>query len=120
MRMIAIIAFCAIAVETAAGEPQALLMGAGIGTCAEFAQSYSRDPEGTMAVYFSWAQGFMSAMNIARRAGNKSTRDLNGMPLSSQHERLRYFCSQKPPDEPFYSALKDLLDLLPEIPPQSN
>jgi len=52
-------------------------MGPGATTCAQFGKDYQRDPS-IETVYFAWAQGFMSGLNmgILTRGGNQDTVDL--------------------------------------------
>jgi hypothetical protein len=47
---------------TAAAEVP-VVAGAGINSCAEFAEFYRRKPETAETAYFGWAQGYMSATN---------------------------------------------------------
>lgn len=98
---------------------EAVIMGAGVATCAEFGQAYQRDPDHAMAFYFSWAQGAMSNTNMLKKALKQSQRDLNGMPVSEQMDRLRMFCDRKPLAHLGDAVIK-LFYEPPEISPQSN
>ena len=51
-------------------------MGAGITSCAMFAQEYGKDPDLVERLYFSWAQGYMSQRNVAQRALDGPQRNL--------------------------------------------
>ena len=93
--------------------------GAGVATCAEFGEAYQRDPGHVMAFYFSWAQGAMSNTNMLKKALKQSQRDLNGLPVSEQMDRLRMFCDRRPLAY-FGDAVIKLFYELPEISPQSN
>lgn len=93
---------------------QADAMGAGISTCAEFAEHYRRDPTNVMGSYFSWAQGFMSASNLLKHALNQPQRALNGLPISEQLDRLRTFCDRRPLAH-FGDGVVELFNQLPAI-----
>ena len=120
MRGAALAIFCGIVAPAVAGEHQtAVVMGAGMSSCAEFARDYKRDPDNTMLLYFSWAQGLMSASNAMKKVINQPQHDLNGMSLSDQMNDLRYFCDQRPLAT-FGDAAIALFNKLPKLPPQSN
>jgi hypothetical protein len=109
--------FLAIMFTNATAEHQeAVVIGVGASTCAEFAQAYKRDPAAAMAVYFSWTQGFMSASNFLKRAIKQKERDLNGLSGSEQEDRLRNFCDRRPLAN-FGDAISDLYYSLPELSP---
>ena len=76
MRAVAFIILLVTTLSAAAAERQeAVVIGVGASTCAEFAQDYKRDPATAMAVYFSWTQGFMSASNFLKKSNQaKGTR----------------------------------------------
>jgi len=88
-------------------------MGVGMSSCAEFARDYKRNPDTYMAMYLSWAQGFMSAINFLKRVTNKPPHNLNGLTLTDQQMRLQFYCDQNPL-KPFFYAAQDLWDALPE------
>jgi hypothetical protein len=71
-------------------------MGLGLQSCAQFAKAYKANPELTEAMYFSWATGFMSAMNIDAAANNVNLRNLGAMPFDEKQRFMRRFCDQNP------------------------
>ena len=71
-------------------------MGAGTLTCAKFAQLYAGDPDHAEFDFYSWAQGFMSGLNLANAHGGQRMRDLNAMLQAEQEDYLRRFCDQHP------------------------
>jgi len=85
----------------------------------EFAQQYRADPNSTMALYFGWAQGFMSSTNLLKKALKQRQRDLSGLSTGEQADRLRMFCDKRPLAN-FGDAVLQLFYELPEILPQSN
>jgi len=69
--------------------------GVGTSSCAEFAKMYQGDPEISERVFFSWAQGFMSGLNLGAKANNKQMRDLAGI-VDDQKRALRAYCANNP------------------------
>jgi hypothetical protein len=70
-------------------------------------------------LFFTWAQGYMSALNIVRVALKKPIHDLKAWSISAEEQNLRTFCDQRPLAM-FTEAIQDLYDKLPLAPPQSN
>ena len=99
-------------------EPAAII-GAGVNTCAEFAQKYRDDPDHVMLIYFSWAQGAMSNINMLQKIMKKPMRDLVGFPLTEQMDRLRNFCDKRPLAH-FGDGVLELFFQFPEIKPESK
>lgn len=77
------------------------LQGAGVQSCATFAQKYRSEPLVYETTFFSWAQGFMSALNfmseVNRKLGSPSRplRDL-GHNVDQQLRSIRHFCDRYP------------------------
>lgn len=69
--------------------------GLGSSSCAEFAKMYQGDPEYTDRLFFSWAQGFMSGLNMAALANQTRPRDLAGI-TADQMQELRTYCADNP------------------------
>jgi hypothetical protein len=122
MRAIAaIVWFAALTIAPSAqGEPAAMF-GAGAQTCAQFAQHYRRSPSQSEDMYFSWAQGFMSSLNMVNPnlRQPRSVRDLAAWSVNRQQFYLRDYCDQHPLTL-FAAAVIEMFKLLPVIPPQSN
>ncbi len=80
--------------------------GAGLHTCAVFANAYRE--ETTMGIfYFSWAQGYMSGLNLglmgaARLQGLQGgaaaqvATDLGLMSFDGQERHIRHYCDRHP------------------------
>ncbi len=70
----------------------------GIGThsCGEFAKSYVANPTVTEDLYFTWAQGSMSGLNLAALGNNFPYRDLNGEDMISHKTYIRTYCDAHP------------------------
>jgi hypothetical protein len=69
--------------------------GVGSASCAEFARMYQGDPDNAELIFFSWAQGFMSGLNMAAMASQKPTRELAGVTVD-QKRALRAYCANNP------------------------
>ena len=86
----------------------------GLRTCAQFAQDYREtkdDPRHVVELaYFSWAHGFMSAMN--NQMANEQTRNLTEWSPSAQTAHLAAFCD-KNHSQPYVTAVFDLYRSLP-------
>ena len=120
MRLIATIVLVALGTTRAtAQESRAALMGVGATPCAEFTQEYRRNPSGADAVFFSWAQGFMSGLNMTRIALKRPLSDLSAWSVPEQQARLRQLCD-KSPLLPYAYAVEDLMKDFPELPPPAK
>lgn len=106
--------FAATCGSVAQQHQEAVLMGAGVSTCGEFARAYRDDPAHVMVFYFSWAQGAMSNANMLKKVIKQPQRDLNGIPVEEQMDRLRTFCDRRPLAH-FGDAVMDLFYELPPI-----
>jgi hypothetical protein len=77
--------------------------GAGVRSCAYFLDNYKNDPALTEPLYFSWAQGYMSGLNVARlddRAGV-----FQPMSMDEQRSYIRNFCNANPTKKYLYAVL---------------
>jgi len=119
MRLTAVIALVVAlgATHATAQENKAVLMGVGTTTCAQYADEYRRNPTGADPVFFSWAQGFMSGLNMTQMALKRPTHDLGAWTLLDQQARLRELC-EKTPLLPYAYAVEDLMKAFPEVPPK--
>ena len=84
----------ACATMPAAGEPA---VGSGVGTysCAEFTRAAAGDESREM-LYFSWAQGWMTAWDLEEMSAGKLARDLSQPPVPTQRAFLVTWCSTHP------------------------
>jgi hypothetical protein len=75
-----------------------ITIGAGMQTCAVFLAHYKGSVPSLENFYFSWAQGYMSGLNVAvsRGVANSRTADLNAMPAAAQMRFIRDFCEHDP------------------------
>jgi len=64
-------------------------------------------------LYFTWAQGFMTAVNFAKIQHNSSFKELNGWSTEEQERHIREYCDQHPLGD-FMDAILDLLQFLPD------
>src|SRR5208282_6818979 len=86
--------------------------GVGMHSCAEFAQAYAADPTTAEDLYFSWAQGFMSGVNLAYVTSTGSYRYINGNEMLSQKSFIRSYCDAHPQAQ-YSLAVMDLLNSFP-------
>jgi hypothetical protein len=70
------------------------VQGPGAMSCAEFAKMYQADPR-TEMMFYTWAQGYMSAINLAVIASHKAPRDLAG-DMTDQKRAFRAYCADNP------------------------
>lgn len=101
-----------------AAEPYAV-MGLGAGSCGKFAEMSRLDPSQAELDYLSWAQGFMSGLNMQKIISNvhSITKNLNGISIESQKWMLRKYCNDHPLGE-VETAVMQLYFSLPDNSPQ--
>ena len=108
----------------------AFIVGPGSETCKAFVDLHKEAPELSKAMFFSYAQGFMTALNMSRSLNGLPAHTLKGLGPDDQMAHLVYYCGNHL-IENFISAINSLYDDLPEIeaakdlkespaPPQSN
>jgi hypothetical protein len=113
MKAVARVALClglmALSSPVTAAE-QYQSMGAGTRSCAVFARTYKDKPKTADMIYFSWAQGYMSGVNLAAGINNKDYRpaNLNAMAIAAQQRFIRDFCDRNPLKD-FREAVDTLL-----------
>ena len=113
MKAVARVALClgfmALSSPVTAAE-QYQSMGAGTKSCAVFARTYKDKPKTADMIYFSWAQGYMSGVNLAAGINNKDYRpaNLNAMTVAAQQRFIRDFCDRNPLKD-FREAVDTLL-----------
>ena len=71
---------------------------AGIGAtgCGKFTTSLKENPAKTEALYFAWAQGFMSSINFNRKMQNDVPIDFGVTPAAAQFSWIRSYCQKNP------------------------
>lgn len=75
---------------------ESAFIGAGSLTCAKFAELYRQAPEDAEAIFFQWAQGFMSGLNAAGLIHDTAFHDLSAKTLEAQQSELRAYCDKHP------------------------
>lgn len=90
-----VIVAAGLVASIAAAEP-ANMKGAGVRSCAQFATDYKKSPNIAEAMYFEWAQGFMSGLNVAHNADKTPLRDLDGIARVEQEGFIRTYCDSHP------------------------
>jgi hypothetical protein len=86
--------------------------GAGAYSCAEIAEVFRQNPDQTSAMIFTWAQGYMSGLNVAGGASGREVRDLAGMNTKDEEWVIRNYCDQYPASD-LATAVMDLYKTLP-------
>jgi hypothetical protein len=103
--------------------PAAAAQGYGLGvhSCAEFAKLYAGNPKVAEDLYFTWAQGFISGLNLSSTAGTGVYRDVEGTyaQMAAQKIRIRSYCDEHPLSQ-YLSAILDLYNSLPLKKTNSN
>lgn len=85
------------------------LQGPGLMNCAKFAKAYQNNPQTMEVMFYSWAQGFWSALNLVARSNGNPTRELG----SDDNVRvLRQFCAENP----LKDYMDGVVDLYPKLP----
>lgn len=114
MRNMIILAMTAIALAApAAAGNNAQVMGVGALTCAQF-KATDRGDAARESRLFDWAQGAMTGMNSILYASQHTSRDLSGLPLQAQKDRLRAHCDNNP-DSTYYLGVLRLYNSLPLV-----
>ena len=87
-------------------------MGVGLETCGEFASLYRRVPN--ITEQSSWAQGYMSGMNMASLAHGDISKNMGAMAIDEQERTLRECCNDHPLTA-YYKAVTDLYFRFPNM-----
>lgn len=92
--------------------------GVGLHTCGDFSQSYIANPVLAEGVYFAWAEGYMSGLNLVAAAGKNPAREFKGgeASMSEYQSFLRTYCDQHPSVR-YLQGVTALWNSLPPIPP---
>jgi hypothetical protein len=88
--------------------------GVGKASCAEFARLYKMDSDKTEDLFFSWAQGFISGMEVYSEAFDKYEKLPAGTALAIESTKgsIMTYCD-KHPLLPYYMAVFDTYNHLP-------
>lgn len=112
--LIALVACCGAHAEDA-GQGY----GAGMRTCAQFAKDYAANPTRIEELYFIWAEGFMSALNLSTAANDGFYKDFSRGDEASWKLHIRSYCNAHPLTQ-YGMAAMDLLNSLPVARANSN
>jgi hypothetical protein len=88
-------------------------MGVGSQSCAKFAQDYAKDVSAEL-FYFTWAQGFMTGLNMVAALDKKNIRNMGGEIIQLQQQRIREYCSEHPLDD-YMQAVATMYGGLPSM-----
>lgn len=111
---LAIAFLIASALPAAAAGPLPIVLGRGVNSCIDYTQ-------GRLAAlqvensYFSWAQGYMSALNITLSNQKLATRNVYHFSDDNMKKALQTYCTAHPADL-FLVAVTKTFTELPEIP----
>ena len=76
---------------------QSVWVGAGTATCSEFAESYREDPTYFETFFYTWAQGFMSGLNLQRLSADNTVKFDKGIQgMEKYTTMLRIYCDAHP------------------------
>lgn len=112
--IVAIVAALATS-ATAGPEEPAIEMGIGAQTCASFADHLYREGLHTEDMFFDWAQGYMSGVNLAQLMRGIDSKNLNAVSIEDEKKELRGYCNNHP-TAPYSVAVIVLFKTLPDIP----
>ena len=113
---------CVCALLVAAGTSSApqdySMMGMGTATCSELTAVGRGPAEQSGAIYFvlAWAQGFISGINFQRMHVGDSYKNMAGIAVEDQIDRLQTFCKDRPTAR-IADAVLDLYGALPKANP---
>ena len=85
--------------------------GAGALSCTEIRKSFRQNPDQTSAMMLSWAQGYMSGLNVAGAASGRDVRDLAGIKTKDQEWEIRNYCDQHPMSDLATAVMKLYISL---------
>lgn len=112
--MAALAAFILLAAGAACAQQQkdTAEMGLGANSCAKFSEMYGNDPASTETAFFTWAQGFMSAINMVLlgREHQRST-NLALWDVERQRRHIRSYCAANP-SRAYDEGVFDLFDTM--------
>jgi hypothetical protein len=72
------------------------VMGYGVNSCATFGQGYKKHQELVEELYYAWARGFMSGMNIAAHGSGLRSKNIAASSEDEQKRFIRDWCNDYP------------------------
>jgi hypothetical protein len=97
--------------SAAAQQPAGVGYGVGMRSCGEFAKLYAANPA-TEDIFFTWAQGFMSGLNLESVTNYQMYRDISGTDMTSHKIQIRGYCDSHPLAQ-YVGAVLDLYKSFP-------
>lgn len=106
------VVFLALAPASAQQAKDSAEMGLGVNSCARFNAMYQNDPASTATAFFTWAQGFMSAVNLVL-LGKEHQRSTNLAlwDVERQKDHIRSYCAANP-SRAYDEGVFDLLEAM--------
>ena len=87
-------------------------LGPGMLSCGEFSRAYATNPTATEDLFYTWAQGFMTALNLSFVSTSGAYRSIDANSVTAYKLRLRAYCDAYPPSQ-YVQAVLDLYNSLP-------
>jgi hypothetical protein len=84
--------------------------GGGTWPCSKFNED--RQTTEFEGLYFDWAQGFMSAVNVSTANNDGKYVDLNALTIGEQKSAIRTFCKMHP-EKTYTMAIWHLMEQMP-------
>jgi len=88
-------------------------MGYGLQSCAKYGEAYKQRPDEADTVYFAWALGFMSGLNLGVMSKKAAPKNLAATTQDEQRRFLRQWCDIHPTAN-YGDGVVELLRSLPE------
>jgi hypothetical protein len=107
--------FVVVPAVASADEPEGQGYGLGLKSCAQFASEYKAQPTIAEGLYFAWAEGFLSGLNLAAVGFNLPARSLASVDVASAKVEIRSYCDAHPL-APYYGAVVTIYNKLPRLP----
>lgn len=107
--------FLSLAAEKSFAKEPFAVMGMGTATCAEITRMHPVEKTPVGAIVFSWAQGFMSGLNVDRIMHKEQLQDLSAVTTAGQLAFVLNYC-EKNQLKTFSEAVLALYSALPRIP----
>ena len=87
-------------------------LGPGMLPCGEFSRAYATNPTATEDLFYTWAQGFMTALNLSFVSTSGAYRSIDPNGITAYKLRLRAYCDANPPSQ-YVQAVLELYNSLP-------
>ncbi len=114
MRNVAILLAVTVLSSAAAAEDETVgAIGAGTATCAKYAEGVKKWPDEATNLFTSWAQGFMSGVNVGFYVKNPEEKlpNIDAWSVKAQQQWINDYCD-KHPLKLYAQAVADMLDAM--------